>query len=134
MKVYLSYASEDEELARALAMAMKSEGIDLWVDFWEILPGDDFFSQTASALEECDSMVVLVTANSVKSRHVKEEIRRSLRGRRYKERLVPVWVGSPKDLSREVSWVLDAVQGVVWSGSPALAAREIAAALATVPA
>ena len=40
-KVFVSHASEDKErFVLAFAAKLRAQGVDAWVDRWEMLPGD----------------------------------------------------------------------------------------------
>src|SRR5712691_12860113 len=41
-KVFLSHASEDKEFVLDFASRLRRRGVDVWLDRWEILPGDSF--------------------------------------------------------------------------------------------
>jgi formylglycine-generating enzyme len=70
--VFLSYASQDRETARALARKLGDMG---WSVFWDrtIPPGREFDIVIGEALKAARCVVVLWSAASVTSRWVKEE-------------------------------------------------------------
>jgi hypothetical protein len=70
--VFLSYASQDRETARALAAALGDRG---WSVFWDrtIPPGREFDVVIGEALQAARCVVVLWSTASVGSRWVKEE-------------------------------------------------------------
>jgi hypothetical protein len=70
--VFLSYASQDRETARALARRLGEMG---WSVFWDrtIPPGREFDVVIGEALKAARCVVVLWSAASVTSRWVKEE-------------------------------------------------------------
>ena len=41
MSVFISHSSKDKPAVEALATALRARGIDVWLDKWEIGPGDD---------------------------------------------------------------------------------------------
>ncbi len=54
-KVFISYASEEEELANRLAADLQGHGIDAWIDSENLLlPGDDLHPAFAAAIQEAD--------------------------------------------------------------------------------
>lgn len=74
MKIFLSHAPEDKELARDLATRLSEHGFDVWFDEWQLMPGDNFAKRIGEALEESDAMVVLVSPAAMKSNWVRGEI------------------------------------------------------------
>ena len=108
MKVFLSYAPDDQDLARDLAIRLREQGYDVWFDEWQILPGDNFFKKMGLALEESDAMIVLVSPAAMKTKSVREEINFALGSQRYAGRLVPVIV-EPTD---DVPWILERLNSI----------------------
>lgn len=106
MKVFISYSYKDESLARRIAEVLKKAGMDVW-DGREILPGDNWAAKVAQALDESNAMVVLLTADGINSRAVRQDISYALGEERYKKRLVPVVIGSAEKKSGEkFPWIL----------------------------
>jgi hypothetical protein len=60
-KVFLSYRSVDRDRVRAIAEALRKEGIDAWWDVWEIVPGENFVSKINEALGQYDCGVVFLS-------------------------------------------------------------------------
>ena len=107
MKVYLSHAHSDEELARRVAATLEEAGLEVWDVTREILPGDNWAAILGSALQESQAMVVLLTPDAIRSKWVRWEIEYALGQIRFRERLIPVVVGDAQDLmNQDVPWVL----------------------------
>jgi hypothetical protein len=70
--VFLSYASEDRERARALAAGLESRGWSVWWDR-KIVPGESFDKVIEQELEGAKCVVVLGSESSVTSDWVKSE-------------------------------------------------------------
>lgn len=102
MKVFLSYARDDQEAARDIATRLKDQGLDVWFDEWRIASGDNVAKQVGKALDEADAMVVLVSPESMKSRSVREEIDFALTTPRFEGTLIPV-VLKP---TAQMPWIL----------------------------
>ncbi len=112
MKVFISHSQEDEVLARRIADVLKKEGLDVWDDR-EIFPGDNWAEKVATALNESNAMVVLLTADALKSRWVQHDISFALGEMRYKKRLIPVIVGSPeKSTGTYYPWILNRLKTI----------------------
>ena len=107
MQVFISYSQQDEEWASKIRKVLEKEGLDVWDEGREILPGDNWAEKVGEALQESEAMVVLLTPNSPRSTNVKREIEYALGEKRYKDRLIPVIVGGYKDFTKEgIPWVL----------------------------
>ena len=128
MRVFLSYAQPDQALAKLLAKELKAEGIDVWVDFQELLPGDNWPLEIGRAMESCDAIVFLMTRSSVESDLFRSEIAFALTGRRFKGRLIPVAMSSDILDSDRIAWIL---RELYWVIAPDIreAASQIKAAL-----
>jgi hypothetical protein len=71
--VFLSHSHKDRELAHKIARALTEENINIWFDEWEILVGDSIAQLVQQGLNEVDFVVLLLTANSIKSGWVEKE-------------------------------------------------------------
>jgi len=112
MKVFISHSQEDEVLARRIADVLKKAGLDVWDDR-EIFPGDNWAAKVAQALDESNAMVVLLTADALKSRWVQHDISFALGENRYKKRLIPVIVGSPEKATGDYyPWILNRLKTI----------------------
>jgi hypothetical protein len=112
MKVFISHSHKDEILAKEIAAFLKKAGLDVWDDR-EIFPGDNWATKISEALDESNAMVVLLTPESIKSRSVRQDIEFALGHKRYNNRLLPVIVGTQKDILEEnVPWILRKIKHV----------------------
>ena len=113
MKVFISYAQSDERLAEKIAESLKQAGITIRDYRQEILPGELWSEKASQALRDSDAMVVLLTPEAVRSKQVRSEINYALGRDAFKNRLIPVVVGSPDRLpKKEVPWILWELQVV----------------------
>lgn len=78
LKVFLSHSSADKDLARQLAHDLRLAKIDVWLDQWEILVGDDFAQTITRGVDDADFLVILLTRDSVASGWVDREWRQKL--------------------------------------------------------
>ncbi|MFZ1430220.1 MAG: SUMF1/EgtB/PvdO family nonheme iron enzyme [Geminicoccaceae bacterium] len=85
--VFISYAREDRERARRLALALEAAGRSVWWDR-EILPGKDFTAVIGAELATAKAVVVIWSAASVASGWVRDEAHEGLE----RQALVPVLV------------------------------------------
>jgi hypothetical protein len=71
---FLSYASENEELAGRIAEDFHSKGIETFFAEWEIGPGDSIRAKIEAGLGNCTHFVVLLTPESIDKPWVNAEI------------------------------------------------------------
>jgi TIR domain len=95
MKVFISYAQSDEKLAEKVGDILKKSGLTVWDYRRDILPGDLWSEKASQALRDSDAMVVLLTPEAARSKQVRSEIDYALTQNTFKNRLIPVVVGSP---------------------------------------
>ena len=121
--IFLSYANEDRETARAVAGLLESAGCTVWWDR-RIPAGRTWRSMIEEALREMRCMVVLWSSHSVESDWVKEEAEEA----RALGRLIPVLIEPVKPPVGFRS--IQAADLINWDGSKdALGARQLIADL-----
>ena len=72
-KLFLSYSRRDEARARRFTEWLEREGHDVWRDEDDIGGGASFSSEIEKALNDCDAVLVLWSAESVQSAWVRDE-------------------------------------------------------------
>ncbi|MGZ9112904.1 MAG: toll/interleukin-1 receptor domain-containing protein, partial [Rhodoplanes sp.] len=50
MQVFISHSSKGKPAVEALAVALRQRGIEVWLDKWEIGPGDDIVASINAGL------------------------------------------------------------------------------------
>jgi hypothetical protein len=78
-KVFLSHASEDKpRFIDRFAERLRAKGVDVWLDKWEMLPGDSLVDKLfEEGLKNADSIIIVLSKNSVEKRWVREELNAS---------------------------------------------------------
>ncbi len=66
-KVFLSHASEDKQrFVLPFATSLRAKGVDVWLDKWEILPGDSLVDRLfEEGLKNAQAVLIVVSAVSV---------------------------------------------------------------------
>jgi hypothetical protein len=72
-KLFLSYSRKDEAKARRSAEWLEREGHDVWRDQDDIGGGASFSAEIEKALKDCDAVLVLWSAESIRSAWVRDE-------------------------------------------------------------
>ena len=107
MKVFLSHSHADATLAAKVTAALRTRGLDVWDPDVQLFPGDNWAAEVARALEQSRAMVVLLTPNAVRSKHVMREIEYALGAKSYSHRLIPVVVGDRSRIAEhEIPWIV----------------------------
>lgn len=75
-KVFLSHASEDKErFVVDFATRLRERGIDVWLDRWEMLPGDSLVRKIFDeGLAHAEAVIVVVSNFSIAKPWVREEL------------------------------------------------------------
>lgn len=102
-KAFISYSNRDKRFVSRLAEDLRGrEGIDVWLDKWEINPGDRIPERIEEGLCEADGFILVLSPESVDSQWVEyerqawlmlqidEEKRAKEESRPSRRRLIPV--------------------------------------------
>jgi len=75
-RVFLSHATEDKErFVLRFAHALMAKGVDVWLDHWEILPGDSLIDKIfEQGLKTASAVIVVLSKTSVGKPWVREEL------------------------------------------------------------
>ncbi len=71
--VFLSHSSKDQEIVREIAIRLKQDGIRVWFDEWELVPGDHFPTKIHYGFENSRVLVLFMSANGFGSDWVEFE-------------------------------------------------------------
>lgn len=72
-KVFISYAWENQALARQLQRDLQNDSIDVFIDYDKISVGDSLPARISAALDWCDTLVLLWSKDAAQSRWVARE-------------------------------------------------------------
>ena len=75
-QVFMSHASEDKDrFVVPFATRLRARGLDVWLDKWEMLPGDSLVKKIfTEGIDQAAAIIVVVSATSVTKRWVSEEL------------------------------------------------------------
>src|SRR5579871_865694 len=75
IKAFLSHASDDKErFVRCFAEKLREKGVDVWLDEWEINPGDNPVRKIFDeGLATCQVVILVVSKKSIRKPWVREE-------------------------------------------------------------
>lgn len=79
-KAFLSHASEDKDrFVREFAKKLYAKGVEVWVDGWEIYPGDSLVDKIfEEGLKGADAIIIVLSTTSVTKAWVREELNASV--------------------------------------------------------
>lgn len=92
-KAFISHASEDKtRFVVEFAERLRANGVDAWLDRWEMLPGDSLVDKIfEEGLRSANAVVVILSNNSVDKPWVREELNAAFVARVSSgSRLIPV--------------------------------------------
>jgi uncharacterized protein YjbI with pentapeptide repeats len=71
---FLSYSSKDTPFAEKLYGSLEDAGVRVFWDRFDVLPGESLRDQVTEAIYEHDRLIVVLSANSMRSEWVRQEI------------------------------------------------------------
>ena len=107
-KVFLSHASEDKDFVVGFASQLRKRGVDVWLDRWEILPGDSLVDKIfEEGIAKAKAIIVVLSRHSIDKPWVREELDAAVvRKINHVSRLIPVVIDDCK--------VPEALRATVW--------------------
>lgn len=120
-QVFITHVRNDRqliELSRLLASELEARGYPVWTEE-RVPPGADEEQEVEQALRESDAMIALLSQHAYSSSYVRNELEYALFDERYRNRLLPVLIGSSEkeDFSR-LPWVLTKMEYLQITTSP----------------
>ena len=62
--VFLNHSSNDKAVVRPIAERLKKDGLKVWLDDWEIRPGDSIPAKIEEGMENSRVLVLCMSANA----------------------------------------------------------------------
>jgi hypothetical protein len=78
ISVFVSYSRKDSGFALQLAHDLKSSGVPVWVDQWDIPAGVSWPQAIQEALKDCTHFLIVLSPSSVASTEVQHELNYAL--------------------------------------------------------
>jgi hypothetical protein len=76
--VFISHASADKPFVFRLAFELLAEGVPVWLDTWELGPGDPLIASLDSALDGSARVLVVMSSHAAATKWVKYEVQKTL--------------------------------------------------------
>jgi adenylate cyclase len=107
--IFISYSRKDSEQALSLAERLRGEGMSVWIDQQGIEAAASWSKEIVHAIDECCTVIVLLSASSTVSQNVAKEISIACDANK---QVLPVALD---DLSNELRYHLAGIQRVAYS-------------------
>jgi hypothetical protein len=78
MSVFVSYSTKDNEFVTQLSSELVKRQIPIWLDKWEMQPGDSLINKIQNGLTKSAFLLVVLSKNSIKSEWCKRELNAGL--------------------------------------------------------
>jgi hypothetical protein len=113
MRLFLSYAHEQKEIARAITAALRGDGHEVFFDGAALQPGAGFDKVIREEVAKSEAFVFLVSPESIEpGSYARTELRFALeRWRSGERRIIPVLVAPVRELPRDLRLTLLEPQG-----------------------
>jgi len=63
--VFLSHSSADKDVVREIATRLKKDGVRVWLDEWEIQPGDNIPHKIEEGLENLRMLMLFMSVQRI---------------------------------------------------------------------
>lgn len=105
--LFISYSRKDISFARRLFNGLEQAGTDIWIDWEDIPPGEDWLKKIFQAIEEADNFLFVISRKSMASKTCSRELEHA---RENNKRLIPVVLEdiNPAELPqylRALNWI-----------------------------
>lgn len=77
--LFISYSSRDKQTADAVCHALETAGIRCWIAPRDVMPGRDWDDEIVRGIDDSQMMVLIFSAKSNDSKHVKRELHRAVK-------------------------------------------------------
>src|SRR5438046_1940296 len=110
--VFISYSRKDSDDATRLAEFLNEKGISVGIDL-----ATSWSAEIVEAIENCKAFLVILSPGSISSHNVAKEI--SLASE-LKKRILPIDLGEPVELTRDIRYHLAGIQRAPMANSDAI--------------
>lgn len=92
-KIFFSYSRSDTAFAVKLALDLKTQGFDVWIDQEDIKAGAEWDIEIEKALTACDCLIFIQSEKSAASTNVLDEVYYALE---QNKKVIPVIIDNSK--------------------------------------
>jgi hypothetical protein len=73
-RIFITYSSKDQKVARTICTALENRGLACWISSRNVKPGQNYQEQIVKAIRGARVMVLVFTANANNSNEIKKEL------------------------------------------------------------
>ena len=73
-KIFITYSSKDQKVARTICTALENRGLNCWISSRNVKPGQNYQEQIVRAIRASRVMVLVFTVNANNSNEIKKEL------------------------------------------------------------
>jgi TIR domain-containing protein len=113
--VFLSHATPDKPVVEELARILRMQGIEPWLDVWNLIPGEPWQEAIEEALESCASCAVCIGPSGTgpwQNEEMRAAIERRVSGKGEPFRVIPVLL--PNSMRGEPSRLPSFLRSTTW--------------------
>lgn len=78
MSVFISYSTNDSDFVEQLSMELVKHRVNVWLDKWEMKPGDSLIDKIQEGIAEASFLLVVLSNNSLDSEWCKRELKSAI--------------------------------------------------------
>jgi hypothetical protein len=110
--VFISFATEDRDVAEAICSALESSQIACWICTRDIVTGSSWQSSIVEAIPQSRAFVLVLSPHAIRSQHVQTEVRRAFDPHTPNRKNLPIlpFQIKPVDLNNEFCYMLTGYQ------------------------
>jgi TIR domain len=76
--VFVSHSAQDKPTAEAAVAALEAKGVRCWIAPRDVVPGSDWGASIVDAIDNCQVMVLIFSANANESPQIRREVERAV--------------------------------------------------------
>jgi len=105
LKIFISHSTADMDIVYDLYKWLWTEGLEAYVAEFYPAPGIPLPSKVAGAVDSCDCLIALLTADGNRSKFVQQEIGYALRARKFIVPIVEEEVVKPEGFLESIEYI-----------------------------
>lgn len=79
MPLFISHSHKDNQVVESIARQLiKKQGINVWIDLWELNTGDSLIGKIQSAIDSAFALAIVISKESMQSKWCSEELNAGL--------------------------------------------------------
>jgi hypothetical protein len=114
-EVFISYARKDDALVYPLVTRLRAHGVQLWLDKFDILPGDCFRTEISRAIDNCNLFLLMCSEHSLSSDFCFKEIAYASTRKR---QVVSLWLCPPCPVPGRLALEIGPYHQIVMANRP----------------